>query len=218
MTPPYSLGPYNKMNDTEQWIRITEGCPHHHEYCREPQEIKVFAIPKIERNHVKIMDMNLLCKPEASNIIMQLGETRVNDKVVYYELICGIDFRFLTREIAILLKANRFNNIRLAWDFGFEDQFKIKETIKYLKLAGYPSDEIMVFMICNWKTPYETNLRKLDLCKVWGVKVADCWFDNQVSPNITPIFWTIDQIKDFRKRCRKHNQLIGFKIDPEVKL
>ena len=24
----YSYGPYNKYNDNEQWIRITEGCPH----------------------------------------------------------------------------------------------------------------------------------------------------------------------------------------------
>jgi hypothetical protein len=99
----YSYGPYNKNNETEQWIRITEGCPHHHEYCYEPKEIKVFGIPEIVRNTVKIMDMNLLCKPEALGIIKELGEKRVSGKVVYYELICGVDFRFLTQEIALWL-------------------------------------------------------------------------------------------------------------------
>ena len=70
------------------------------------------------RNEVLIYDMNLLCKPEALSIIKELGQKGVNKKVVYYELVCGIDFRFLTLEIARALKASRFRNIRLAWD-GF---------------------------------------------------------------------------------------------------
>ena len=56
----------------------------------------------------------------------------------------------------------------------------------------------------------------MDLCKVWNVKIADCWFDNQLSPNIKPIYWTQEQIKEFRKKVRKHNQLVNFGIDPEL--
>ena len=212
----YNYGPYNKFNDTEQWIRITEGCPWKHPYCYEPQEFKVFPIPEIVRNDVKIIDMNLLCKSEALNIIDYLGRQRVNNKVVYYQLVCGVDFRFLTQDIADLLHKARFSKIRFAWDFGFEDQIKIKDTIIKLRRAGYTGNaDIMVFMICNWETSYETSLAKLDLLKVWGVQVSDCWFDNQVSPNIEPIKWTMEQIKDFRKRCRKHNHLVTFRIDPD---
>ena len=65
----YSYGAYNKFNKEEQWIRITEGCPHNCPYCYEPQKIKIFGIPEIVRNDVKIMDMNLLCKEEALDII-----------------------------------------------------------------------------------------------------------------------------------------------------
>ena len=62
------------------------------------------------------------------------------------------------------------------------------------------------------------SILKRDSLKVWGVEVSECWFDNQTSPNIKPIHWTIDQIKDFRKRCRKHNQLIIHGgVDPEYK-
>jgi len=75
----------------------------------------------------------------------------------------------------------------------------------------------MVFMICNWTIPYGENLKKLDLCKVWRVKVGDCYFDNQTSPNINPSHWTDLQIKTFRNKVRKHNQLVNFRIDPEVK-
>jgi hypothetical protein len=58
---------------------------------------------------------------------------------------------------------------------------------------------------------------KLELCKVWNVKVNDCWFDNQLAPNIKPIHWSIEQINKFRQKCRKHNQIVRFGIDPEFK-
>jgi hypothetical protein len=88
-----------------------------------------------------------------------------------------------------------------------------------LRKAGYKQHrDLMVFMVCNWKTPYEVCLKKLDLLKVWDCQVSDCWFDNQVSPNIKPIDWTEEQIKDFRRRCRKHNQLISWRFDPEIRI
>lgn len=207
----YSFGPYNKMNDKEQWIRITEGCPHNCPYCYEPQEIKVFPIPAIGRPLVKIMDMNLLCKPEALSIIRELGKTKVT-----FELICGIDYRFLTQEIADALHSAKFQNIRLAWDWFVADQMKIKDALDMLIKAGYASKMIMVFMICNWRISYEENCWKLDLLKIWRVKAADCWFDNQFGRNKFPIWWSMAEIKQFRAKVRKHNQMVRFGIDPET--
>lgn len=213
----YSYGSYNKCNDTEQWIRISEGCPHNCPYCYEPQEFKWFGIPEILKNQVRIMDMNLLAKPQALACIKELGEKKVNNKVIYYEAICGIDYRFLTPEIATALKQARFKKLRIAWDWFYKDQFKLKKGIDMLLKAGYHPGDIMIFMICNWKIPYDENCLKIDLCKIWGVKVADCYYDNQTMPNVQPAFWNDSQIKSFRKKCRKHNQLVNFKIDPELK-
>lgn len=212
----YSYGPYNKFNDSEQWIRVSEGCPNQCPYCYEPAEFKVFPIPDIVRNEVRIMDMNLLAKPEAKAIIRELGAKRVQGKQVNYQLICGIDYRFLDDETAKLLKVNHFTHIRIAWDWWFKDQLKIKDAIGKLTRVGYKPRDVMIFMICNWKIPYEENLQKLDLCKVWNVQVSDCYYDNQTGPNFTPVFWTMNEIKNFRHRCRKHNQLVNFHIDPEV--
>jgi len=221
LSKPYSKGSYNKFDDLEQWIRISEGCPNNCEFCRETKEngaiARVFSVPDIVRNKVKIMDMNLMYKKSCISILDFLGSQRVNNKVVYYELVCGIDYRFMNQDKADALKRNRFKNIRLAWDHKIQEQKKIKTCYNELKKAGYSARDITVFMICNWKVSYQDNLFKLDLCKVWGVKVADCWFDNQLSPNIKPIHWSIEQIKDFRKRVRKHNQLVNFGIDPELK-
>ena len=217
----YSKGAYNKYNDKEQWIRITEGCPNKCPFCRESFENGTepiyHQIPTIVRNDVKIIDMNLIAKPKALDIIRYLGVRCPNDKVVYYELVCGVDYRYVTQEIADALKSARFKNIRLAWDFGFVLQKKLAAVVQMFIKAGYSSRKLTVFMICNWKTSYDDNLKKLELLKVWRVKAADCYFDNQTSPDIKPIHWTKEQIKDFRRRVRKHNQLVGFGIDPELR-
>jgi len=217
---PYAKGSYNKFNDEEQWIRISEGCPNGCEFCRESfenPEIMMLDIPEIVRNKVKILDMNLLCHEEALETIKDLGRRKVNNKVVYYEAICGIDYRFLTQEIAVALKQARFKNIRIAWDHGFELQKIIKEKTQLLLNAGFAPRDIMIFMICNHKISYDDNCRKLDLCKIWNFQVADCYYDNQLSPNIKPIHWTLGGIKEFRRKVRKHNQMVNFRIDPELK-
>lgn len=52
MMEKYSRGSYNKMNDIEQWIRISEGCPNNCEFCRETRECGIDPELKInqERN------------------------------------------------------------------------------------------------------------------------------------------------------------------------
>ena len=217
----YSKGFYNKSNELEQWIRLSEGCPNNCEFCYETKENGtkpiIYEIPELIRNKVKIMDMNLIYKPQALEIIKELGRIKVNNKVIYYELICGIDYRYLTQEISVALKQARFKNIRIAWDHSFNLQKDIKKSIQLLLNAGYKSKEITIFMICNWKIPYIDNCKKLDLCKVWNVKVADCWYNNQLSPNIITEYWNMWDIKKFRSKVRKHNQLVNFGIDPEQK-
>lgn len=214
-TVKYSYGPYNKVESNEQWVRLSEGCPHNCPWCYEPTEIKLFPIPEFTVDNIKIMDMNFLCKPQALSILRQLYHNRKVDQS--FEFICGIDYRFLTQEIATQLRITNFKNIRLAWDGPKTDQVRIKKAISMLKTAKYPGRDTMVFMICNHESiSYVDNCFKLDLCKVWGVKVADCYFDNQTSPNIIPLGWKDREIKDFRHRCRKHNQYVNFGIDPEL--
>lgn len=206
---------YNiNIDDVEyQVIRISEGCPNNCSYCRESIECGTkpvyFEIPEITKNNVKILDMNLIYKPKVLDIIKHLGQQKVNSKVVYYELVCGIDYRYLTQQISDELKKSRFINIRIAWDYGFSKQKDIKKALDMLKKSGYAPKDIMVFVLCNWKIPYKECCLKLESLKIWNVQVDDCYFDNQISPNIKPIHWDIEQIKNFRKNSRRHNQLIN---------
>jgi hypothetical protein len=225
---PYSLGPYNKVKGNKQAIRITEGCVWNCPNCHEPTELKIFGIPNIIKNDVLIFDMNPLCKPEFLGILKQLRDLRVNDKPVRYEFVCGVDYRFMTQEIAdILFTINGYvgfdgvnhkkKQIRLAWDGSYSEQYKIVKAINKLIKAGFKRKEIMLFMQANHKrATFQECCLKLDLCKVWGVQVCDCYFDGQIGERIIPVFWSGQEIKIFRKKVRKHNQLVNFGIDPEV--
>ena len=137
----YSKGKQNIITDEYQVIRLSEGCPWKCPWCREHIEIgddwKTFDMPEIVRCDVRITDMNLLAKPEALDIITQFRDIRVDKKVVYPWLVCGIDYRFLTPKIADELKYNRFVNIHIAWDWRYSDQKKIKAAVDCLKKAGH---------------------------------------------------------------------------------
>lgn len=215
---PYSYGSYNVVRGKEQRIRITEGCVHNCPWCYEPTETKIFGIPEIVRNKVSISDMNLLCKPEALSIIEDLGSRRVKGKVVYYELICGIDRRFLTQKVADALFKNRFKRIRLSWDNSYSDQISIKKAINLLVKAGYKRNSLMIFILANHRVSFLECMKKLDLAKVWNVKVADCYFDGVIMPHVAPMFWSMKDIKSFRRNVRRHNHLVLFGIDPIVAL
>ena len=147
----YSKGPQNIITDDFEVIRLSEGCPHKCPWCFEHKEIgeawKVFPIPEIVRRDVRITDMNLLAKTEALGLIKSFKDIRVDGKVVYPWLVCGIDYRFLTPEIAQALKDSRFVNMHIAWDWRYSDQKKIKKAVDCLKKVGYR--DISIFMICN---------------------------------------------------------------------
>lgn len=211
-----------------QQIETCNGCPNNCEYCYEEQKLTVFNIPEITKNYVHILDMNFLYQLNVIERIRQLGSQKVNNKVIYYELVCGLDHRRLTQEIANELKANRFIKPRIAWDYEFGLQYKIKDSLEILKRAKYKPKEISVFVLANWKIPYEECLRKLDLLKIWNVKINDCCYDNGYPKSREEFydpkgrfegkrFWEYDDIVTFRSKSRKHNQLVLFGIDPEFK-
>ena len=111
-------------------------CPHNCEYCYESQEYKIFNISEIVRNDVKIMDMNLLCKKECIGISKYLSEQRVHERIVCYELVCGVGYRFLNKEIAGLLKLLHFPKIRIVWDGFFTEQKRLKNAVGLLKVPA----------------------------------------------------------------------------------
>lgn len=210
----YKSEAYNKHNSDQQWIRLTDGCPWNCPYCYCPKDVKTFSVPEIVRRSVKIMDMNILANPDWEKIFDSLEKQNLGK--IHYDFICGFDFRFVNDHVAQRIKKLGVKKIRLAWDWFMGDQKKLRHAINCFKRVKYDPRKIMIFMLCNWKISFKECCRKLDLLKIWNVEVADCYYDNQTMPNVIPIFWSDKQIKEFRSKCRKHNQMIYHGIDPEI--
>src|SRR3989344_6100753 len=91
--------PLNQEEDY-QVIKIRYGCPNACKYCFASKDMRVYPIPEINRALVKITDENMMVFPQAIEWMDELGSKKVNGKAVYYELICGIDFRNMSYEKA----------------------------------------------------------------------------------------------------------------------
>jgi len=217
----YSTGEQNIITSEFQMIRLSEGyCPHKCPWCLEWKEAirkQDYKLPNIVRRDIRLSDMNILASNDPLSKINQFRGIRVEGKVVYPWLICGVDYRFLNQEISNALKYSRFIKIHIAWDKNMDHKEKIISAIKMLVQSGYKSKDLSVFMICNHPSiSFDECMQKFYVCHDIGVKINDCYFDNQYGrKEKIPIGWTSNEIKSFRKTIRKHNQILNFGIDPE---
>jgi hypothetical protein len=207
---------HNRLNETEQWIRLSDGCFRSCWNCYCPKDKLSYDLPVIERNKVRFLDMNFLyAHNDPKGILTQLAKIKVNNKVVRYTFLCGLDFNLLTPEIIRLCKkarVGRFNNkgnwingLTIAWDRGINEKDQIERVIIEMDISGYDRRNIACFMLCNGKISYSECLEKLKVLKELRVQIQDCWYDKQQRGSIKPIYWTDLECKNFGKLCRSHN-------------
>lgn len=207
---------YNKCDDNEQWIRLSDGCFRSCWNCYCPKDKLSYDLPKIERNKVRFLDMNFLyAHNDPKEVLKELAKIKVNNKVVKYAFLCGLDFTLLNPEIIRLCKkarVGRFNNkgnwingLTIAWDRGINEKETIIKSIELIEFNGYRKKNIACFMLCNGKIPYSECVLKLKVLKDLRVQIQDCWYNNQKRGQIKPIYWTNEECKSFGKMCRSHN-------------
>ena len=220
-----------------QYIELNRGCKRGCAFCHANPDYQVYDVPEIKRNIVQIIGEGLLYDPEIKQKITELGNKRVNGKVVYYGLSQGFDFRLFDNEIAEIFLKNRigiinnkgrwYKGIRFAWDGGLNHEQLTKQTIDILIEVGYKKKQIQVFVLSLWKFPYELCELKRRLLYEMGVKIDDCTWDTtkkncraEIKNGVwTNQFWKVEDYIKFRRDCRKHNQLINHDgYDPEWKL
>ncbi len=219
---------YSLLNEVldYQILHSSRGCFRKCSFCYvwkiEPEFSGVCTIKEmIFKNKVVFYDNNLLYNPCVEELLTELADIRINGRVVHYESQSGFDGRLMIKKprLAALLKKARFQNPRIAWDHRITDAPKIEKQIDILVDAGYKPKEIYVFMLYNWKIPFEEVENKRKLCWDWKVQIADCrfrpytqlfdYFDSRKKQTNESYYihkkWTDGEIKLFRKNIRRQN-------------
>jgi len=226
---------YDLVDVDYQIMHGMRGCPRSCSFCgiwrleRESYKTAEQIKNEISSNHLVFYDNNFLANPNIENILTMLAETQHNSRVIKCDAQSGIDGRILEKKphLARMLKNARFRDIRIAWDFNFNQHDRIEKWIEILKDAGYNHRTIFIFMIHNWDFDYNHMEMKRKKCLSWNIQIADCRYrpldcthdrysgnsKNQSSEDyfIHPS-WTDKEVKQFRANVRKHNICIRYKI------
>lgn len=228
LLPAYDLiEDANPQSVDYQIIHTSRGCKRKCPFCGtwkiEPKFIPKKNIKgKLKHGKVVFYDNNLLMNPYIENIVQELIELKERKQIIWCESQSGFDGRVLLEKprLAKLLKKAGFRSPRIAWDWGYKEYSKIKKQIDILTHAGYPSDEIYVFVLYNWDIPFEEMEMKRIKCLEWKVQIADCRYRplNQLYDNYNPRKkrqtskdyyihekWTDALVKQFRKNVREQN-------------
>ena len=203
-----AMTPYEQKEEY-QVTKLSKGCPHSCSYCYSGDFKTVNKPVGFNRNRVLLVDENILAHPYIIPMLERFNKKRVDGKVIYFEAVCGFDIKLLDINKAFALKHARFIKPRIAWDGAIHNQKLIDNALNIFESVGYRASNISVFMLTNYKVTYNECLAKLECLKERGVKINDCCY-NCTYADPAPQYWTMSEIKDFRRKARKHNQLIMF--------
>ncbi len=227
---------YDLVDVDYQIIHAMRGCSRNCNFCGiwriENLDYKNAnqVYQEISSNKLIFYDNNILVNPYIEEILEMLANTTYNNRVIHCECQSGFDGRILENKphLADLLKRARFRNIRIAWDFSYNEYSRVENWIQILENAGFRRNNIFVFMIYNWKYDFKYMEKKRTKCFEMGVQIADCryrplnsTFDNYKPNKINQTCedyyihsnWTDSEIKQFRRNVRRHNICIRHRID-----
>jgi hypothetical protein len=204
-----------------QKINLSEGCVYNCPFCFNcKMDFVEFPIPEIKSNEIVIYDPAFLSKKKVIDVINELGSKKFNDKVVYYELLQGINLKDLTPEIAEALKINRFINIRFAWDGSYSknNMYRVLDGIKMLVKARYKPKDLMCYILSNYYVSLRECLYKNKDMLINHIKVCNCVYrKNYLDPKVYYDHWTKQEVEYYKQECRMNNQLVDRKgYDPEI--
>ncbi len=216
-----------------QIIHTSRGCTRNCEFCGtwkiEPDFISKKTIKnEIQKRKLVFYDNNLLKNDNIEEILGELIELKKQRKISWCESQSGFDGRILLEKpnLAKLLKKAGFRAPRIAWDWGYQEHYKIKKQLEILVNGGYRYDDIFVFMIYNWDISFEEMEEKRIKCWEWNTQIADCryrpldqTYDNynfRKSQTSMDYYihdnWTDSTVKQFRINVRRQNICIRQEI------
>lgn len=166
--PDYSL--YPKLTKDTAYGFLTRGCPNNCAFCivsekegRQSQKVADLSEFWNGQKHIKLLDANLLACKQRRELLQQLI-----DSGAYVDFTQGLDARFITPEVAELLKQVKTSIVHFAFDF-MKNEDAIIRGLKIYKDICKPSDrKAIVYVLTNFDTTVEEDLYRVAKIKDAG--------------------------------------------------
>lgn len=192
--PDYDL--YPELTKDTAFGFLTRGCPNGCPFCIVWQKEgrcsnKVADLSEFWRGqkYIKLMDGNLLACKDKIDLLQQLIDSKA--KIDFTQ---GLDARFITEEIALMLKQINKETVHFAFDFMKNEKAIINGLKLYADVCGLKSNiaSRTVYMLTNYDTSHEEDMYRVEKIKECGFAPYVMIYRKSTAPQIT---------KDLQRWC-----------------
>lgn len=159
--PDYSLYP-NLTKDTAFGF-LTRGCCNNCDFCIVSKKEGMYSQKVADlsefwrgQKNIDLLDANLLACKDRVGLLEQLIES--NARVDFTQ---GLDARFITEEIAKLLKRVNKKRVHFAFDFMKNERAIIRGLEIYKRVVGGADSDSVVYILTNFNTSIEEDLYRV---------------------------------------------------------
>lgn len=166
--PDYSL--YPTLTKNTAFGFLTRGCCNNCDFCIVSKKEgacsrKVADLTEFwnGQKYIDLLDANLLACKEREDLLMQLINSSA--KIDFTQ---GLDARFITKEIAELLKEVRKKRVHFAFDFMRNEKAIIKGLDTYKRVVGGADSDSVVYILTNFDTNIKQDLYRINAVRELG--------------------------------------------------
>lgn len=159
--PDYSL--YPELTKDTAYGFLTRGCPNNCAFCIVSKKEgrvsrKVADLSEFWRGqkYIKLLDANLLACKDKEALLQQLIESGAQ-----VDFTQGLDARFITADVAEMLKKIKTERVHFAFDFMKHEKAIVEGLRVYKEINPLPDYKTIVYMLVNFDTTIEEDLYRV---------------------------------------------------------
>lgn len=169
--PDYSLYP-DLTKDTAYGF-LTRGCCNNCDYCIVSEKEgmcsqKVADLSEWWRGqkYIKLLDANILACKERKALLQQLIDSKAS-----IDFTQGLDARFITEDIGLMLKQIKTKMWHFAFDFMKNEKAIVKGLQTFVDVVGYKRTRAnaYVYILTNYNTTFEEDLYRVRCVQAVGL-------------------------------------------------
>lgn len=188
---------------------LTRGCPRGCPFCivGKKEGLKSYKVADLKefwnkQPEINLLDPNLLACEDSIALLKQ-----VRDSQARINFSQGLDIRFMTDEVAYIIKDVRTKLVHFAWDRMKDEKIIVPKLKRFKEITNIDYRKAAVYVLTNFESSIEEDLYRIQVLRDMGYKPFIMVYDkchasfehrdiaNYV--NSPQIFWMVPSYKDY---------------------